>query len=71
MPFLQAKLLAHSVDAIIDSPTSTMDQLASIVGSGGAQNFADQVSNVQVVMAALQVVAQNATMGSVTGSLSL
>ena len=70
MPFLQAKLLAHSVDAITDSPTSTMDQLASTVGSGGAQNFADQVSDVQVVTAALQEVAQNATMGSATGSLS-
>ena len=67
--FLQAKLLAHSVDAITVPPTSTMDHLASTAGSGGVQGFADQVSDVQMVTATLQEVAQNATMGSVTDTL--
>ena len=53
-----------------DSPTSTMDHLAITAGIGGAQNFADQVSDVQLVTAALQEVAQNATMGSAIDSLS-
>ena len=64
--FLQAKLLAHSVDAITDPFGSTMDHLASTASGGGAQNYAEEVNNVQTLTAALQEVAQNATMGSVT-----
>ena len=58
------------MDAITDTPNSTMEHLASIASCGGVQNLADEVSNVQTVTAALQEVAQNATMGSVTMSPS-
>ena len=64
LSFLQAKL--HSVDAITDPSGSTMDHLASTASSGDTQNYAEEVSNIQTLTAALQEVAQNATMGSVT-----
>ena len=53
------------MDAITDTPNSTMEHLASIASSGGAQNLVDEVNDAQAVTAALQEVAQNATMGSV------
>ncbi|XP_065919621.1 vinculin-like [Dysidea avara] len=58
-----AKLLVHSVDAITDPPTSTVDYLAISAKSGDPQLFADQVNNIQTLTATLQEIAHNATMG--------
>lgn len=55
------------MDAITDPLNSTLDHIASTGSSRDDQQFADQVSDVQMLTATLQEVAQNATMGSVTG----
>jgi len=59
----QAKLLVHSVDAINDPPTSTVDYLAISAKSGDPQLFTDQVNNIQTLTATLQEIAHNATVG--------
>jgi len=63
IPLTQAKLLVHSVDAITDPPTSTVDYLAISAKSGDPQLFADQVNNIHNLTTTLQEIAHNATMG--------
>ena len=57
------------MDAITDPSNSTIYHLASSSSSGEVQNYAEEVSNAQTLMATLQEVAQNAIMGSVAQPL--